>query len=73
MKDEEAADARFEVLETKLAYQEQTIKELGTLVYEQGCAVNRIEAMLKLVTDKLKNMDAGMERPLAASERPPHY
>ncbi len=67
------ADERFAVLETKLAYQEQTIKELDALVYEQGSAINRLETMLKLLTDKLKSLDSGTSQPMAASERPPHY
>ncbi len=69
----DTAENRFALLETKLVYQERTIKELGALVYEQGCVIDHMESMLKLISTKLKSMDAGAELPLPALERPPHY
>jgi len=42
-------------------------------VYDQGREISRMATLLKLLGDRLKNLDAGSGQPMAASERPPHY
>lgn len=61
-------------IETKLAYQEKTIKELNDVVCEQQKEIERLSA----VCDKLVKMGREQARMLAgvdapANEKPPHY
>ena len=61
-------------IETKLAYQEKTIKELNDVVCEQQKALEKLGSdYRKLVKrcDELSQMLSGNDAP--ANEKPPHY
>jgi uncharacterized coiled-coil protein SlyX len=64
---------RFEVLETKLAYQELAVSELGSLVYEYGRRIASLEDAVREMARRLGELDAGKKPVLPANERPPHY
>lgn len=66
-------EARIEALETRVAYQERTIAELNSLIFEQGRAITRLEAGLKKATLRLKDLSDGKQPGLPENERPPHY
>ena len=61
-------------IETKLAYQEKTIKELNEVVYDQQKAIERLEQgyeKLKRLFNEFAKMSSGSDGP--ANEKPPHY
>lgn len=65
--------SRIEALETKVSYQEATIAELSTALYEQDQRLARLEDFSREAAGKLKEAaEAGLP-PLPADERPPHY
>ena len=70
MNDEQA---RLEELETRNAYQEATIQDLSTRVYEQQQQIDRMESLLHSLSEKVKGLVAGEAAPLPENERPPHY
>lgn len=67
-------DSRLMDIETKLAYQEKTIRELNEVVCEQQTEIDR----LSRICDKLMKMGREQARMAAATdapanEKPPHY
>lgn len=65
--------ARLEELETRNAYQEATIQDLSTRVYEQQQQIDRMQSLLQSLSEKVKGLVAGEGAPLPENERPPHY
>jgi SlyX protein len=61
------SEERLVKIETQLAFQEQTIKELNDVLYEQQKEIDRLS---KRVEELLKTIP-GIEAP--ANEKPPHY
>lgn len=64
---------RLENLETRNAYQEATIQDLSTQIYEQQQTIERLERRLEALAEKVKGLAAGEAAPLPENERPPHY
>ena len=64
---------RLEALETRNAYQEATIQDLSARIYEQQLAIDRLEARLESLADKVRGLATGENSPLPENERPPHY
>ncbi|HPE37415.1 MAG TPA: SlyX family protein [Spirochaetales bacterium] len=65
---------RIDELETKLAWQEAALADLGALVIEYRTRVERLEGAMKLLSGRLADLaEAGKEQGMPASERPPHY
>ena len=65
--------SRLEELETRNAYQEATIQDLSARIYEQQQQIDRLEARLASLAEKVKGLAAGESAPLPENERPPHY
>lgn len=66
---------RLDDLETKLAFQDDTINALEQLVREQNIELQTMQRYLRLLAEKvapLDNSDPG-EPFNPADERPPHY
>ena len=61
------SEERLVKIETQLAFQEQTIKELNDVLYEQQKEIDRLT---KMVEEFLETIPA-TEAP--ANEKPPHY
>lgn len=61
-------------IETRLAYQEKTIRDLNEVVCEQQRTIQRLatgyQKLVKLFQEHAR-MFSGIERP--ADEKPPHY
>ncbi len=61
-------------IETKLAYQEKTLKELNDVVFQQDLVITKLEKRYEklagLLDDHVKN-SSGAGGP--ANEKPPHY
>ena len=67
-------EERLTDIETKLAYQEKTIKDLNDVVYEQQKEIDRLKStcsnLMKLVKE---NAQAVSLISAPADEKPPHY
>lgn len=61
----------LEALETKLAFQEDTITALNDALVAQQARIDRLEARMALLTEQLaRQLDAGDQPP---EPPPPHY
>jgi len=66
--------SRLIEIETKLAFQEDTIQALNTVVCQQQKQIDQLEATLRLLIDRFRQLSA--DPPPAgppADEKPPHY
>ncbi len=66
-------EARLDLIETKLAYQELTLSELNSVITEQQKAIDRLEKQLKKVTDKLSDIAELTGSDRGGIQKPPHY
>lgn len=66
---------RLDSLETKLAFQDDTIDALEQLVREQNTELQTMQRYLRLLAEKIAPMDDSEtnEQFNPADERPPHY
>lgn len=67
---EKQIDERFIQLETKFAYQEDFVAQLQEVVVEQAKTINKLECELKMLVEKIKELDSQEEIP---NRKPPHY
>ncbi len=65
-------DARLEELESKVAFQEDTIQKLNEVVIEQDVRIHDLETSLRLLLDNIRAQATGIEIE-PADEPPPHY
>ncbi len=66
------SDTRITELEIKIAYQEDLLQSLNTVVSNQQLQINRIEETCKLLNDRLKSIRE-IESINQSNEKPPHY
>ncbi|MDD2768662.1 MAG: SlyX family protein [Methylococcus sp.] len=68
------SEARLVDIETKLAYQEDTVLALNDVVSRQQKRIDQLEMTVKLLVERIRQMAAAAEAasPMA-DERPPHY
>lgn len=65
-------EKRIEDLEVRLTYQEATIQELNTQLYEQRLVIDRLEQAVRSMTKRMKELNPGStDQP--HDQRPPHY
>ena len=65
-------DARLEELESKVAFQEDTIQKLNEVVIEQDARIHGLETSLRLLVENLRDRaTSGEIEP--EDEPPPHY
>lgn len=65
---------RVDELETRLAFQEDTLNTLDRVVAEQDQLISRQQLQLQLLAEKFKSMESRLDQPQAVvDERPPHY
>ncbi|MEM7375881.1 MAG: SlyX family protein [Pseudomonadota bacterium] len=71
----DAREQRLEELESRVAWQEQTIDTLNTAIAEQAIAITRLEEKVRLMTERLRDhLSAGGASPESPGhEVPPHY
>lgn len=60
-------------IETKLAYQEDTIQALNDALCGQQCRIDELEAKLKLVSEKIGELAEALPGEKEKQEIPPHY
>lgn len=70
-------DERFNALEEKLAYQEDTTKALNDVIYEQQRRIDALEAICNQLLARLNGLAeaGGIEGGMSETENqpPPHY
>lgn len=59
-------------IQERIAYLEQTVTELSSVLYEQHKKLERISRTMDLLTAKVKSMKEGSPDSIP-SEKPPHY
>ena len=64
---------RLERLETRLAFQERSLQELGDTVYRQELVIERLEAGIKLLTQRIAELAEVVPESSPDDPRPPHY
>ncbi len=65
--------SRLQELETRNAYQEATIEDLSSRIYEQQKQIDALESQLASLAEKVKSIASGENAALPEHERPPHY
>jgi SlyX protein len=59
-------------LQTRLAYQEDTLRQLDAVTIRQAAQIERLEMALRQLSEQL-NGDRLASAPATGHERPPHY
>ena len=68
------SEERLVEIETKIAFQEKTIKDLNDVLCEQQQEIERLGSICDALVKRVKELSEftpGMDAP--ANERPPHY
>ncbi len=68
------SEQRLVDIETKIAFQEKSIKDLNDVIYEQQQEIDRLRAICDLLVGRVKDLSdfiPGSDGP--ADEKPPHY
>jgi SlyX protein len=63
--------ARIDALETRIAYQDDTIEKLNSVVTAQWAQIDALTRQLALVSERLDDAAPAAGDPLG--EKPPHY
>ena len=64
---------RLELIETRLAFQEQAIQELSDTVYRQEQQIAALEAAFELLKNRISEMAASLPETEPDDQTPPHY
>ncbi|NOX28023.1 MAG: SlyX family protein [Gammaproteobacteria bacterium] len=64
---------RFVDIETRIAYQEDTIQQLNDVVTKQQKQIDQLEELSRLLTDRYQSLQGVSNSTDAADEKPPHY
>jgi SlyX protein len=64
---------RLELIETRLAFQEQAIQELSDTVYRQEQQITALKAAFDLLKSRISEVVASLPETEANDETPPHY
>lgn len=67
------SDQRLTELEIKLAYQEDTIKVLNEVVYQQQLRIDKLAALVQDYCDQIDRLADTVSVAPGADEKPPHY
>ena len=60
-------------IEIKLSYQEDTIRELNSVVCEQQKQIDQLESICKVLASRIKELSEALEGKPPLNEKPPHY
>ena len=71
MSDLKALSERIDLLESRLAFQDDTIETLNKTVTEQWAKIDGLTRQLMALRERLQDAESQMPRP--ANEPPPHY
>ncbi|MBU3823650.1 MAG: SlyX family protein [Candidatus Oceanisphaera merdipullorum] len=65
--------ARLEQLETRLAFQDDTIEQLNQEITAQSAQTARLQAQLSMIAQRLKDLQPSNMGSQADEPPPPHY
>lgn len=65
--------ARLTELEIKLSYQEDLVQSLNQIVAGQQQQIERLEAMIRLLLERMENLSEAPQGGRPSFEKPPHY
>ncbi len=60
-------------IETKLAYQEDTVQQLNDVVFAQQKKIDQLELLCQHLLDRLKDLSEQQSGNVTFIEKPPHY
>jgi len=60
-------------IETKMAFQENTIKDLSDAVYSQQKQIDTLNKTMKQLVDQIEDSSVISPRGTLKDEKPPHY
>ncbi len=66
-------ERRLVELETKSSFQESELIDMSKAILDQDARIEKLEATVRALRDKLKEVAGEGQPPLPANERPPHY
>lgn len=64
---------RIEELETKIAFHEKSLQDLGDSVYRQELQIERLEAAVRILTEQITDLAETMPESSPDDQEPPHY
>jgi SlyX protein len=68
------SEERLVEIETKIAFQEKTIKDLNDALYEQQQEIERLGDTCNALVKRVKELsESGLGIDAPANEKPPHY
>ena len=67
------SEERLELIESKLAYQEQSLNELDEALAGQQARIAELEALCKSLISRVQTIGEAVPQAGAEDERPPHY
>jgi uncharacterized coiled-coil protein SlyX len=66
-------ERRLFELESKASFQESELLDLSKALVDQGARTERLEATVRALREKVKELAGEGQPPLPTNERPPHY
>ena len=66
-------ERRLIELESKHSFQESELLDMSKAIMDQHARIERLEATVRALREKLKEVAGEGQPPLPANERPPHY
>lgn len=67
------ADARIDVLEEKIAYQDQVIEDLNAAITAQWRDLDLLKRQMSNLIEEVKEMELAARTPPGREPPPPHY
>ncbi len=67
------SDSRLEQIEVKLAYQEDTVRELSDVIYRQQLLIDALEQRCRQLEERMTSIASAAPPASAEDEKPPHY
>jgi len=67
------SEERLVDIESRIAFQEDTIQELNKTVYQQQKQIQRLEAICESLVEHIRELRDTAPQGNVAQERPPHY
>jgi uncharacterized coiled-coil protein SlyX len=66
-------ERRLVDLETKHSFQEASMIDMSAMIVDQAARIEALEAIVRSLREKVKELVGEGQGPLPLNERPPHY
>ncbi len=70
---DDEGERRLVELESASSYQEAALRDMSEALVAQDARIQRLEATVRALVEKVKELSGEGRPPLPANERPPHY